>query len=288
MVAGSARRRWSAKPASNGTAAPRVGRQAGRSPVMTMLARTGLAARGVMYIIIGAIAVQVALDHSGRQADRAGALRLVARTPFGAVALWLLAIGFTGMALWRLSQAIWGAGGPDGSKASKRLAALARAVFYSLVTVSILKYAIGLGAPSSSDKQSKDLTAAALHYPGGQVIVVLVGLGFIGGGCYLAYRAFRKKFLRHLKMGATSPAIQRIVARLGQVGGIARGAVFATAGIFLVVAGVEYRPHKAKGIDSALRALAHSPLGPWLLVAVAAGLILFGVYSWCEARWREV
>jgi hypothetical protein len=137
-----------------------------------------------------------------------------------------------------------GAGGPDGRKASKRLAALARAVFYSLVTVSILAYAIGLGAPSSSDKQSKDLTATVLHYPGGQVIVVLAGLGFIAGGCYLACRAWRKKFLRHLLMGSVPP---RVVERLGQVGGIARGAVFATAGVFLVVAGDAGPPARGQG-----------------------------------------
>jgi Domain of Unknown Function (DUF1206) len=141
MVAGSARRRWSGRTSRGGSAA----RRAGASTALTVLARTGLAARGVMYILIGAIAVQVAFGHSGRQADRAGALPLVASTPFGAVALWLLVIGFTGMALWRLSQAIWGTGGQDGRKPAKRLAALARAVFYGVVTFGILKYAIGLG-----------------------------------------------------------------------------------------------------------------------------------------------
>jgi Domain of Unknown Function (DUF1206) len=289
MVAGSARRRWFSRTSPGGSPARRAARQAGRSPVMTGLARAGLAARGVMYVLIGVIAVQVAFGDSGRQADRSGALRLVASTPFGTVVLWLLVIGFAGMALWRLSQAIWGSGaGQDGRKASKRLAAGARAIFYGVVTFSILKYALGLGAPSSSDKQSRDLTATALHYPGGQVVVVLAGLGFIGGGGYLAFRAFRKKFLRHLRMGSASAALQKVVTRLGQAGGIARGAVFATAGVFLVVAGLQYRPHQAKGIDSALRALARTPLGPWLLAAVAAGLVLFGIYSWCEARWREV
>lgn len=263
-------------------------RQAANSPFMSALARAGLAARGVIYVLVGVIAVEVALNHSGKQADRAGALRLVARNPFGGVILWLLVIGFAGMALWRLSQAIWGSPGQDGKKASKRLAAAARTVFYAVVTFSILKYAIGLGAPSSSDKQSKDLTATALHYPGGQVLVVIIGLAFIGGGGYLAFRAWQKKFLKHLRLGGTSPAVRRAVEWLGRVGGIARGVVFATAGVFLLVAGVQGSPHKAKGVDSALRALAQTPLGPWLLAVVAIGLVLFGVYSWCEARWREV
>ena len=79
-----------------------------------------------------------------------------------------------------------------------------------------------------------------------------------------------------------------MVKRLGQIGGIARGFVFGTVGVFLVIAAVDANPGQAKGIDSALRALAHTPLGPWLLVVIALGLITFGVYSWCEARWRAV
>lgn len=262
--------------------------QAADSPVMSALARAGLVARGVIYVLVGVIAIEVAVDHSHQQADRAGALQLVGQSPFGAVILWLLVVGFAGMTLWRLSQAIWGSPGPDGKKASKRLAALARAVFYAAVTFGILKYAIGLGAPSSSDKQSKDLTATTMHYPGGQVVIVIVGLAFIGGGGYLAFRAWQKKFLKHLRLEGTSPTVRRAVERLGQVGGIARGVVFATAGVFLVVAGVQGNPDKAKGVDSALRALAQTPLGPWLLGVVALGLVLFGVYSGCEARWRDV
>ena len=75
---------------------------------------------------------------------------------------------------------------------------------------------------------------------------------------------------------------------LGEFGGMARGAVFVTAGVFLVVAAAESRPRQAKGIDSALRALAGTPLGPWLLVLVAIGLIMFGVFSCCEARWLRL
>jgi hypothetical protein len=265
-----------------------AGRQAANSHSLELLARAGLAARGVLYIIIGLIAIQVALSHSRKQADRSGALRAIASTPFGSVALWLLVVGFAGMALWRLSEALYGGPGPDGRKASSRLAALARAALYGFITYGILKYALGLGAPSSSDKQSKDLTATVMSHPGGKIVVILAGIAFIGGGAYIAYSAARKKFLKQLMLGQLSLRARRAVEKLGQVGGIARGTVFATAGIFLVVAAAEAKPGKAKGVDSSLRALAHTPLGPWLLVVVAAGLVTFGVYSLCEARWRRV
>ena len=268
--------------------ARRAARQGANSRLMAWLARAGLASRGVMYVLVGIIAVQIAVEGSRQQADRAGAVRLISQTPLGSVLLWLLVVGFAGMTLWRLSEAIWGSNEPGGHKASKRLGNLARAVFYAFITYGVLKYALGIGQPSSSDKQSQDLTAAALKYPGGQVIVAIAGVVVIGAGLSLMYRAYKLKFLKHLRMGTASAGTRKVVERLGQIGGIARGFVFGTVGTFLIIAAVDAKPGQAKGIDSALRALAHTPLGPWLLVVVALGLMTFGVYSWCEARWREV
>jgi Domain of Unknown Function (DUF1206) len=91
-----------------------------------MAARAGFAARGVLYVIIGCIAIGIALGDSGRQADSTGAVRLVAATPLGLVALWLLVAGLIGLALWRLSEAAYGAPGPGGRKAGTRLARWAR------------------------------------------------------------------------------------------------------------------------------------------------------------------
>jgi hypothetical protein len=255
---------------------------------MRVLARAGFAARGILYMIIGVIALEVAFGHASNQADTSGALRLVGATPAGAAALWVLAIGFIGLALWRVFEAVLGPAEPGGRETARRLSAVARAVFYGAVAFSIMKFALGLGAPASSNKQSRDLTATAMHYPGGQVIVALIGAAFVAGGVGLAYSAWRKKFLRKLRLGGASPATQTAVARLGQAGGIARGAVFATAGVFLVYAAVIAKPGQAKGVDSALRALARTPFGPWLLSAVAVGLVLFGIFSCCEARWRAL
>ena len=265
-----------------------AGRQAARSRCLAILARIGLAARGLMYILIGWIAIDVAVSHSGKKADSSGALRLVGGSPVGKVVLWLLVVGFVGLALWRLTEAIYGARGPDGHKAGKRIAALGRTILYGFLAYVVLKYAIGAGAPKSSNSQSKDLTATVMAHPGGRVLVILVGLALAIAGAILAYQAWRKDFLKHLELGTAGPTARRVVERLGQIGGIARGVVFAVAGIFLFVAGVKANPAQAKGIDSTLRSFASTPLGPWLLVLVAAGLVVFGLYSCCEARWRKV
>lgn len=255
---------------------------------MKVLARAGFLARGIMYIVIGWIALQIAFGRTRQLADRSGALHELSRTPVGAVALWVLVVGFFGMTLWRLSEALYGAPGAGGRGAKARLGSLARVVIYAFIGYGVLEYAIGAGSPPSTNRQSVDLTAALMRHPGGRVLVVVLGLALVGGGLVLGYQAWRKRFLKTMRFGQLRPAARRIVEWLGRVGGVARGIVFVTAGVFLIVAAARSQPHQAKGIDSSLRALAATPLGPWLLVLVAAGLVMFGLFSCCEARWRRV
>jgi uncharacterized protein DUF1206 len=253
---------------------------------MAMLARAGFAARGIIYVIVGVLAFEVAFGGSGHEADQAGAVRTVAATPVGGVLLWLLAIGFVGMALWRLSEAL--RGGPAGRKAGTRVAALARAVIYGVIAFVILKYALGLGAPASSNRQAVDLTATAMRHPGGRIAVGIAGLVLIACGAGIAYQAWTRRFLADLNVGQMGPRVRPLVVAFGRIGGIARGTVFAAAGVFLVIAAVTARAHQAKGLDATLRAFTRTPAGPWLLAVVAAGLIVFGVYSLAEARWRRL
>ena len=281
MVTRTARRRGS-------HGARHAGRRAANSQAVRLLARTGLAARGIMYVIVGWIAVEIAFGRSRQQADRTGALHSIGSTPVGGVLLWLLVIGFIGMALWQLSEALYGAPGSGGRQVSYKLAALARAAVYGVIAYGVLKYALGEGSPQSSDTQSVDLTATLLRHPGGRALVVVIGLAFIGGGLYLAYQAWRKKFRRDLELGRMRARTRHVVEWLGEFGGIARGVVFVTAGIFLVVAAVDAQPQQAKGLDSSLRALAALPFGRWLLVLVAIGLITFGLFSCCQAKWERL
>jgi len=288
MASETARRRGSRSARLTGRRAANSGRKAANSTAMRVLARAGLAARGVMYVLIGWIAAQVAFGHSGQQADRTGALQTIGTTPVGEVLLWLLVIGFVGMTLWRLCEAVYGAPGSRDPKTSQRVAALGKAVVYAVVAYSVLKFATGTGGAQSSDTESVDLTATLMKYPGGRIAVFVIGLALAGGGIYLAYEAWKKEFRGDLRLGELHGHLRRVVEWLGEFGGIARGAVFVTAGIFLMVSAADAQPRQAKGVDSALRSLASTPGGPWLLVLVAAGLIMFGVFSWCEARWLRL
>lgn len=141
--------------------------------------------------------------------------------------------------------------------------------------------------PQSTNQQSQDFTAKAMAHGGGRALVVAAGLVIVGIGGYMLWQGVSKRFLRDLQLSGTSRRIREVVERLGTVGNVARGVVFAGIGVFMVVAAVRYDPQAAKGIDATLRSFAHAPLGPWLLGAVAVGLAVFGTYSLCEARWHR-
>ncbi|MFH9657100.1 DUF1206 domain-containing protein [Streptomyces sp. NPDC017248] len=259
---------------------------------MTVAARAGFAARGLIYVLVAVIALQIAFGGAGhgRQADRGGALGELAERPFGSVLLWAVGVALAGMALWRLSEAVFGGSGTDGSKLSKRVTALFRAVFYGFVSYSVLAYAAGdRGSGSgSSDRHTDDVTARVLEWPGGQWLLGLAGAGVVIAGLWIAGRAVLRKFRKHLRTGAMSPRVRPVVEFLGVTGGATRGIVFAAAGVFAVVAAVRHQPGQARGMDDTLRGFRDLPAGPWLLTLVALGLAAFGLFSWCSARWRDL
>ncbi|MEP7024316.1 MAG: DUF1206 domain-containing protein [Actinomycetota bacterium] len=249
------------------------------------MARAGLTARGVIYILIGWVAVQLALGQTSKEADQRGALQLLAGQPFGLVLLWLIGIGFAAYALWRLSEAIFGVTG-DGNGAGPRLKSLARAIIYA--SFAVTTFTEISGASRSQSGQERDWTARMMHNPGGRWVVGIVGAIVVVCGAVLIFEGVRRKFMKYLKTGEMSTRTRQVVRWLGTIGTTARGLVFALAGALVIDAAVAYRPSKARGLDGALRQLRDQPFGKAALIVAALGLIIFGVYGLCEARWRKV
>ena len=260
-------------------------RRASDSRPAQWLARLGLTARGVLYILIGVVAILVAIGQGSHEADQSGALQLLASQPYGLVALWLLFIGFAGYALWRLSEAVFGVTG-EGNGAGPRLKSLVRAVLYAIFAVLTVKVITGQQASQAS--QQKDLTATVMRHTGGRWLVGIVGVAIVIAGLALVLEGIRRKFMKYLRTGEMSPQTRRTVERLGMIGTTARGLVFALAGVLVIDAAVEFKPSKAGGVDKALLTLRNQPFGEFLLILAAAGLIAFGVYGLAEARWRRV
>jgi hypothetical protein len=246
-------------------------------------ARAGLTARGSVWIIIGILGFLLAQGSGGGSADQKGALQELLTKPYGDVVVTLMAIGFVGYALWRLSEATFGVTG-EGKGAGPRLKSLARAVVY-LVLAGTAVSAL-LGSNESQSNQQESLTARAMGHTGGQWLVGLVGVAIVAVGVTLVVEGWKLRFMRYFT--AVPPRIHRLVVVLGRIGTIGRGSVFALAGALVVIAAWTADPHKARGLDGALRTLLSQPYGTVLAIVASLALIAFGVYGLAEARYRRV
>ncbi|MFI8287983.1 DUF1206 domain-containing protein [Streptomyces sp. ms191] len=264
-------------------------RSVARSDAVRVGARSGFAARGVLYLLIGVLAVRIGMTGGGEQADRGGALEQIAATPAGAVPLWALGAGLAGMAVWRLTEAVFGAAGPDGHKPGKRALSAVRSVFYAFVAAVVLAFAAGAGnsGAGETDRQSQDATARLLALPAGRWLVGAAAVGIVVAGLWIAAQAVRRKYRKHLDR-AMSKKARRYMDVTGVAGGVARGALLAAVGYFALRAAIDFDPDEAKGMDDAIRSFAQTGAGPWLLIALAAGLALFGLFSFGMSRWRRV
>ncbi|MEE2039711.1 DUF1206 domain-containing protein [Nocardiopsis sp. CT-R113] len=259
------------------------GRQAARSRWLRNLARVGFAAKGLLYLIIGYIAFEIAFGESGgEEADNSGALQVVAENTGGTPLLWVAAAGLAGLALW---QGIHAAVGPD--KATRRVAAASNAVLCAVLAVTITAFLTGGGAPESQDSQSEGMTAQLMSLPFGRFVVGAAGCGMIAVGIYQLWKAVARRFSRDLALGGLSRGGRLTVLTVGVLGYATHGLVLGAAGVFILQAAITFDKDRAQGLDGTLRAFADTPAGPPALVAVAAGVALYGAYCFCLARWSR-
>ena len=262
--------------------------RAAASPWPERFARLGLAARGVLFIVIGILALRVAFGHYEDQASQSGALQQIASQPGGQILVWIVAIGLIGYSLWRLLSAALGpVADPVATDAKQRVKALAEGIGYGAVAIIAVKVATGTASSSSGGGGQKQ-TATVLSWPGGQFLVGLAALVIIGIGLFFVYDGWTADFTKELKLGGMSPTARKAVIALGRFGRFAQGVVFGVIGVLVMIAAVQYDPDKAKGVDGALKTLAGEPYGRWVLGAIALGFLAYGVYGLAEAKLRRV
>jgi hypothetical protein len=259
-------------------------------PWIERLARYGYAAKGVVYILIGTLAAIGAFKGGESPTDSRGALTQIVGQPYGRVILCVIAAGLAGYALWRIVQALRDTEekGKDWKGLSIRAGYACIGVVYAGLSYSAVRLVFGHGAGKGSDETTRGWTAFALTFPLGRWLVALAGLCVIGFGLWQCYKAFTAKFRRKWKRHEMSEHARSLATRAGQVGLLARGVVFGIIGLFLIEAAWRARAEEARGIGGALRALEQQPYGPYVLGAVALGLVAYGLYMFVEARYRRM
>jgi hypothetical protein len=254
------------------------------SPWIDRLARMGYVAKGVVYVVIGFLALREALGIGGETTGPSSAFRSIGSQPFGGIMVALLAAGLACYALWKLVQGIMDPDekGADAHGILRRVGYVGSGAIHGCLAF-IAAQSI-LGAEDSSEDAA---TANAMAYqpPLGQLVV---GLVVIGVGLYQLYAAYEAKFLPELKLERMGEAGTRWITYAGRVGTTARALAIGVAGAFLLLAAYQSDPSETRGLGEALETLQRQPLGSYMLATIAAGLIVYGVFMFAVARLRHI
>lgn len=248
-------------------------------------ARLGLAARGIFYLVLAALALGLLVGHppSGREANANGALAAVASTGVGRLLLAGAGIGFLAFAVARVVGAC-----TDRRPGRLRRASTAgQGLVYLALAASTASFLAGHRS-TGSEQQQQRMTGVVLALPGGRLLLVTAGLVMLGVCCWQLIVAARDHFSDTLHVERMSRPARKIMILTGRVGIPARALALAPVGVFLVVAGVTADRHRAVGLDAFLLRLMPTAWGRIAVALIVIGFVVFAAYSFFDARFRDV
>ena len=254
------------------------------------LARFGYSAKGLVYVIIGVLAVQAAFGSEPTPDGTRTAIQTIAEQPFGRVLLGLTAFGLLGYVLWRFVEAVQDPfnRGSDAKGYATRAGYIVSGVVYGLLAFSAAAVAFGAagGSGGGGDSSKQAWTAWLMEFPFGRWLVAAVGivLGVVGLAHF--YRAYTAKFMRDYHLAQMSSKEREWARRIGQFGLAARGVTFCLIAWFVAQAAINYNPQEVRGLGGALNKIAAQPFGQAMMAVVAAGLVAYGVFCFTQARWK--
>jgi len=254
------------------------------------LARVGLVAKGVLFLILGLLAIQFARNNvSSDEVSESGAFATLAEQPFGKFLLVALVIGLVALTIWHIIQAF--TGDPvEGDEPTDKAKYAGKAITYGVLTFGAFKIAkdnwsSGSSQSESGNEQNQQAASFLFDLPAGRFLVGLLGVILLGIAAYQYYKYVYNT--EHMERISPPGQAGNTLRTMGRVGYFARATVAAISGIFFIVAAVQHDPEESKGISGALAELAQNGWGRIVLWFVAIGLVLFGIFCFAEAKYRR-
>lgn len=250
------------------------------------LARAGFAVKGVVYLILGVLALLAGLGAGGGITDAEGAIRSLLDKPLGRATVAALAVGLAFYAGWRFLEAFADANRVGGGRRglADRIGWGISGTVYGLLALDAGRMAFrwssdtGVGVPS-----------AILGSPLSPWLVVLIALGIIAYAAKEVARALSRRFSERLNLRRLSREGGPIVVGISRAGIVARAVVMGSLGVVLLRARANpARAATETDVSDSLKLVAALPSGPWLLSLVAIGLLAYGVYQLVHARYRAI
>ena len=258
---------------------------ASNTKALDVVARSGFAVMALLHIVVGAIAIALALGAPG-QAEATGAIEQLAANPWGPAVMWAGMTACCGLALWQLSEATLRARHlPTKERIGKNISSGFLAVAYGSVGLSFGGFAVGLRGDSG--ESTKDVSAALLATPFGTVVLTALGLTIMGVGVYFIVKGVRRGFKEEL-FHFEGTRRGRLIDSLGVTGHVAKGIALILAGLLFVIAAAKHSPEESTGLDGSLKALRDHPYGPYLLLAIGAGFICYGIFALVRSKFGRM
>lgn len=252
---------------------------------LDVVARFGFAVLAVVHILIGAIALNVAFGGEG-EAEPTGALEQLAAGTVGPWIMWACAIGCFGLAAWQFSEGLLRSRRlPTKEQIPKIISSGSLSIIYGSMAFTFARFAFGNETDSS--ESTRDFTASFLGTPVGNLVIIVVGGTVFGIGVYFVFKGLLRKFrpeLRHFEDRRRGTLIEV----LGVIGHIAKGVALILVGILFVAAVITHDPQRSTGLDGSLKALTDHPFGIPPLVAVAVGLICYGIFALVRSKFGRM
>ena len=262
-----------------------------RHPYIKKLAQFGFYTKGFLFIVIGILAIMVAIGEKGGQiSDASGALSRIAQATYGKVFLIIFIAGAFGHGAWNVLRGVADVdnAGNDLQGIGKRIIAVSVGLFYFFLAWTAWSIVFTANVAVENGTMQKTFTAILLALPFGAILVAAIGLAVIGAGINECYRGLTGKVQEHFRQYKLEGNSRNIISVLGFLSFLARALIFGLIGWFFIATAIEANPNEAIGIDGALRHLAASYYGKILLFLTSAGLICFGVLSLYEAKYRRL
>jgi hypothetical protein len=249
--------------------------------------RFGMAAKGLVYLLIGALTAIAAFNLGGGQkAGKEGAFQFVLQQPFGKVLLGFIAVSLVGYVVWRGVQTIRD---PEDEGTKRRIGYAFSGLFYATVAVSafimIFQGGGGNGSGGGSGSQEK-IVSMLLGSSFGKYLVIAISLIFFAKAIWQFYRAYSGKFDDKVEDQGMDRRVQKTVRISGKIGYTARGVVISIIGVLFLQAALQADPSEAGGTKEAFSTIQNSSYGSILLGIIALGLVAYGIFMFIKAKNR--
>lgn len=257
-----------------------VAEDARDSTALQWSARLGFGMYGVVYLLLGWLALQVAFGERGGEVSKHGAFHQLAQQPLGKGLLWAACAAFVALIVYELCQLVVGHRDKEGAaRAAASFGTVLRIALFALLAFSAAE--VALGEPS---KSTDSYTAALMEMPAGPLLVGAVGLAVLAYAAWSVVKGLTDRWRKELDAQGRTGDVGRALTVLARVGYTSRGAAFAVVGCLFVWAALTHDARRSGGLDEAVTEMRQAPFGPVLLAVVAAGLICYGLFNVAKVR----